>query len=73
MHNERNQILDKFGTSKYFTMWVRDRIEGGGGTWVLVTEQGGFSEKVVTEQNSKKSLYSVVFSTFFVILCTIVQ
>ena len=33
---------------------TRDRIEGGGVTGVLVTEQGGFFEKVVTEQISKK-------------------
>lgn len=38
-----------------------------GATGVLVTKQGGFFEKVVTEQISQNSPYTVVFSTFFVI------
>ena len=53
-------------------MVIRARIEEGV-TEGLVTEQTGFLKKVVTEQISKNCLYRVVFSTFFVISCIIMQ
>ena len=48
----------------YVSLGSWSGLELRGVTRVSVTKQGGFFEKVVTEQILKNSLYRVVFSTF---------